>query len=167
MVAEAHRKVLVAEAALDFDASFVEIDDLAVGAICWCKPVTTLEDCDTARFSFALSGGDTTPAGDIQIFIGKKMGANLRAGEGFGNTLTDHGTEATAADVARMLQGLPSPIKVFTLDETANVTYTAIVDVPDPGPDIQLFIYNNTDEILNGTASPHSAYVEGWGPEGQ
>jgi hypothetical protein len=164
MVTELHRKIFVAEAALDFDTNFAAIDSLAAGSMCWNNPIVTMEDCDFAEVFAQIKAGATTPAGTIEFYAGR-AGSNLRSAEGYGNTLTDHGTEATAADVARMLQGLPPPVKVITCDETADVVYTCSFRVWYPGADWNLFIYNNTDEAFNGTSSPHSVYARGWGPE--
>jgi hypothetical protein len=160
---EIHRKLLVAEAALDFDTAFATIDNLPAGDLCWCKPFTGLEDCDFAEIFTAISSGATSPTGTLEWYAGR-AGTNLRAAAGFGNTLTDHGVEGTAADVADMLACLGPPVKVIDV-ATADTVYTASFRVWYPGADCQVFLYNNTDEALDGTSSPHSAYIRGWGPE--
>ena len=148
---EVHRKILVAEAAADFDTSFAEIDDLPAGDVCWCKPITTLGDCDVVRIYLLISSGDTSPEGTIQIFVGRKNVGGSGIGHGSGLTLdevlTDHGREGTDADVTKLLACLPAPVKVFTCDATPNVKYSSVVDVPAPGDSFQIFIYNASDEI--------------------
>lgn len=170
MANELHRKILVAEAAADFDTNFAEIDDLPAGDICWCKPITTLGDCDMARLYIQLSSGDATPEGSLEVWVGRKNVGGSAIGSGSGLTLdealSDHGKEADAADVTRLLACLDLTA-AFTCDASANVKYTAAVDVRDPGDSFQIFVYNRSDEQLDGTSSPHKIYVEGWGWESQ
>ena len=162
MANESHRKILVAEAAVDFDASFAEIDSLPAGDLCWAAPLTGLGDCDYADFQAKIKTGASTPAGTVEFWVGRG-GTNLKAAEAFA-TLTDHGTEGTAATVANMLACLHQVANVSP-DETADKVYTLSFRVWYPGNYLQLYCYNNTDEALNGTSSPHAVYVTGWGPE--
>jgi len=163
MANELHRKILVAETALDYDTNFAEIDGLAAGSLCWCKNITTMEDCEYAEVFAAISSGGTSPEGTIN-FYGGRAGTNLRTAAGFGNTLTDHGTEGTAADVTDMIACLGSPVKIIPI-VTADTVYTVSFKFWYPGADWNLFIHNNTNEALDNTSSPHSVYAVGWGPE--
>lgn len=167
MANEIHNKIFIAEAALDFDTSFAEIDSLPAGDLCWCAPISsaTWDDAEWAQIFAAISSGGSSPEGTIEFYWGR-AGSNLRAGEGFGNTLTDHGTEGTAADVSDMLACLGTPKEVIEV-ATADTIYTIDFWIPRPTNGSQLFIYNNTDEALDGTSSPHSVYAIAWGPEVQ
>lgn len=164
MANELHRKLLVAEVGVDFNtaATWSQIDSLPAGDMCWSAPITTLEDCEFAEFFVAISGGPTSPEGSVEFYAGK-AGANLRAANEFA-TLTDHGTEGTTATIASMLQCLDL-LDQITWATEADTTFTKVFELWYPGADCQLFILNNTDEALDGTASPHKVYVRGWGSE--
>lgn len=162
---EVHNKIIVAEASMDFDASFAEIDGVAAGDMVWSAPISSVswDDAEWAQIFAAISSGGTSPTGTIEFYWGR-AGSNLRVAEGFGNTLTDHGEEVTTADVDDMLACLGLPIGVINVN-TASTVYTIEMWVPRPTNGGQLFIYNNTDEALDSTGSPHSVYIIGWAPE--
>lgn len=160
-MAQVHRTTLVAEVAVNFNTSFAVLDSLADLALAWCAPITTLEDCDIARFWLSLKSG-TNPSGPVEIYAAR-AGTNIRPGSDFA-TLTTYGSSTTTADIDNILACLGAPIKSIMMD-TSDKTYTAQCDLWFPGPSCQLFVYNNSNAALNGTFSPHSVYVAGLGPE--
>jgi hypothetical protein len=165
MANEIHNKIIVAEAAMVFGSSFANIDSLPAGDLTWSDPLSSAswDDAEWAQVFAAISSGGTSPVGQLAFFWGR-AGSNLRAGEGFGNTLTSSGTEGTDADVADILACLGSPYKVVAVN-SADTVYTCEFWIPRPTNGGQLWIYNDTDEALDGTSSPHSVYIIGWGPE--
>jgi hypothetical protein len=160
---EVHRKILVTEAAITYGTNWANIDSLPDGDMTWCAPVTSMEDCDYCEVFAAISSGGTAPDGTVEFYVGRK-GTNLQAGDGFGGTLTASGVEATLADAVSMAQELGPPVKVLYQDQ-ADKVYTCSFRVWYPGASFLLFIFNRTGEALDGTASPHSVYGRGWGPE--
>lgn len=162
MANENHRKILVVEAALDFNTGFSTLDNLPAGDLAWSAPVTSLEDCDEAEFFFQIKTGPTSPEGSVQFYLGR-AGSNLRDASSFA-TLTDHGTEGAAGTITSILACLEY-IDAFGVQTEADAVWTVSFKVPNPGGICQPFVYNNTDEAFNGTSSPHAAYVRGWGPE--
>lgn len=158
---QVHRTTLVAEVAVNFNTAFAVIDSLADNGLAWCAPLTTLEDCDIARFWAAISSG-TSPAGTLEIYAAR-AGTNIRPGSDF-ETLTTYGSSTTTANIDNILACLGAPLKSIYMD-TSDKVYTAQFDLWFPGANCQLFIYNNTGAALDGTSSPHSVYVAGLGPE--
>lgn len=158
---EGHRKIFVAEAALDFGVSQAELNSLPAGDIAWCNNVTTLEDCDFAEFFMKITVGATSPEGTIEYYAAR-AGSNLRTADHH-ITLTDHGNEGTAADVADIIADCGPPLKVIPVLGTASIVYQHDFRFWYPGADFNLFVYNNTDEAF--AASGNDGYVRGWGPE--
>lgn len=169
MANEIHRKLLVTLADLDFDTAFAALDSLADGDLAWCAPITTLEDCDFAEFFPRIKVGTSpTSGGTIEFYAGggDDGGTEKRVGTD-DITTTDHGTETTDADITRVLGTLGAPLFVISVDGTTDKIYTAKFRLWYPGADVNLFVLNNTGAALNGTSSPHSVSVRGWGPEVQ
>lgn len=161
MTNEVHRKLLVAAAALDFDTGEAAIDSLPTGDLCWSAPVTTMEDCDWMEvFATIVSG--TSPDGNVS-FAAARSDGTIQVGTN-DVTLTDHGTEGTAADVARVLAAI-GPIRRSVYQDTSAINYSCSFWIPNPGASINIFIYNNTGVTL--AASGHAVRARGWGPEVQ
>ena len=166
---EIHRKLLVAITDLDFGVSFVELDSLPNGDLAWCAPVTSCEDCDIAEIFYQIKVGTSpTDGGDFRFYVGRgdDGSGEIRAGTD-DITTTDHGTEATAADVSRVLGALGPPLKSVRVDGNTDSIYSGSFRVWYPGADFNVYLYNNTGAALNGTSSPHLVRVRGWGPEVQ
>lgn len=161
MANEIHRKLLVAAADLDFDTSFGVINSLPAADLCWSAPVTTLEDCDWMEVFARITAG-TSPTGNVSFYVGRTDGT-LQVGTD-DVTLTDHGTEGTAADISRVLATLGPPRASVYMDNSASV-YTVSFWVPNPGASINVFVYNNSGVAL--PASGHQVRARGWGPEVQ
>ena len=162
MANEVHRKLDVAEAALDFGVSAAELNDLPAADIAWCKPITTLATCDFAEFTMQITVGGTTPEGSIQYYVARDTGTLIVADHHI--TLTDHGNEGTAADITDIIADCGAPVFVVPLTTaTASIVYQHSFRVWYPGDSIVLFCYNATDEAF--AASGNSGYVRGWLPE--
>lgn len=169
MANEVHRKLLVALADLNFGSSFANLDSLADGDLAWSSPLTSLEDCDFAEFFSRLKVGTSpTNGGTIEFYAGRGDDGSPEKRVGTDDiTTTATGTETTDADIARILGTLGAPLFVIAVDGTTDKIYTASFRMWYPGADCQLFVLNNTGAALNGTGSPHSISVRGWGPEVQ
>lgn len=163
MANELHRKILVAEADVDFDTNAGEIDGVASGDMVWCAPITTLEDCDVAEFFPKIKVGTLSAAGTIEFYYASS-GSSRRVGQDFA-TLTDHG-EATADTVVAQLKQCLDLVKVIgtTGDDDAK-TFDVSFEVFNPGGNGQLFIYNGTGAAFASGGSEHGVRVRGWGPE--
>lgn len=162
-----HRSILVELADLDFGSSFADLDSLPDGDLAWSAPVTTLGACDYADVFAQLKVGTTpTAGGTIEFYAGGGDGGGTTKRVGTDDIdTTDHGKEATAGDVTRVLGTLGGPAAVIAVDATSNKIYTVRFRLWYPGPDLTLFVANNTGVAFNGTSSPHSISVRGWGPE--
>lgn len=158
---EIHKKETVAEAALDFGVSGAELNSLPAGDICWCAPVTTMDDEEYAQVTLAINAGTATPEGTIEVYVGEDTGTLITADHHI--VLSDHGNEGTATDVASILADLGSPYRVIPVTE--QITYTFAFKIWQPGTSLTIFVYNNTDEAF--AASGHSAYIRGFLPEVQ
>lgn len=166
MATETHRKILVAESAVDFDANAAEIDGVASGDMIWCAPITTLGDCDLAEFFIKIKVGTLTAAGTINLYFASS-GDTRRVGQDFA-TLTDHGEATSDTVVAQLKQCLGGPVAVIgtTGDDDAK-TFDVSFLVSDPGDNCQLFIYNGTGAAFASGGSEHGVRVRGLGPEFQ
>lgn len=162
-----HRSLLVALANVDFGASFAELDSLPDGDLAWCAPITSLEDCDFADFFARIKVGTSpTAGGTIEFYAGGGDDGGTEKRVGTDDIVTtDHGKEATDADITRVLGTLGAPIAVISVDATTDKIYTVRFPLWYPGADVNLFVLNNTGAALNGTSSPHSVSVRGWGPQ--
>ena len=158
MANEVHYKIDVTEAALDFDTV---LNSLAAADISWCAPVTTMEDCERAEVTMAIVVGAGTPEGTIEYYVARDTGTLIVADHHI--TLTDHGTEGTAADIGDILADCGAPVFVVPVLGTASIVYTHRFQIWYPGDSFNLLVYNNTDEAF--AAAGHSGYVRGWLPE--
>jgi hypothetical protein len=161
---EIHRKALVSEAALDWGVSAAELNALPAGDIAWCKPVTTLEDCDYAEVTMAVKVGTTSPEGTLEYYVARDTGTLMVADHHI--TLTDHGNEGVAADITDIIADCGHPVWVVPCTSAvASIVYTHSFRIWWPEDSFVVFCYNNTDEAL--AASGHSGYVRGYGLEVQ
>ena len=77
---EVHNKTDVAEADVDFDTSFAELDSLGDKDLAWSAPITSLEDCSLAEFGVQLKTGTSpTAGGTVEIYYAKNL-ANVVPG---------------------------------------------------------------------------------------
>ncbi|MBD3671900.1 MAG: hypothetical protein HUJ26_00105 [Planctomycetaceae bacterium] len=172
MANEIHNKIIVAEAEMVFGTAFANIDSLPAGDLTWSDPLSAAawDDAAWAEIFFQIKLGATSPAGSVEFYWGR-AGTNLRAAENASltgsNTLTSSGVEATAADVELMIASLGGPVHLFGANENASEIITGAFKVFNPGNGSQLYVYNNTDEALDGTSSPHKIYIRGFAPEVQ
>jgi hypothetical protein len=164
MANEIDQKILVAAAALDFDTGDAAIDSLPDGDLCWCAPVTTMTTASFAEVIAAIKMGTTPTAGGTVEFYEALSDGTLQQGTN-DITLSDHGTEGTAADVQRVLGAVGPPIGVITVDATTDIVYTSSFKLHNPGGSYNILIYNNTGATLNSAG--HSVRATGWGPEVQ
>jgi len=155
----ATQKVLTAyeaAAVLDFGADNVVLDNLAVGAVAWCKPEAHASPCaPQVEVFFSIKVNDTTQTapGYIEFYVlrGDDHASEIRTA-GFLGDLSDHGACTTAALVAELRASVPPDHTVGTT-VTAAVVYRGSFIIDDPGPDWQLAVYNGTDQALNATAN--------------
>jgi len=157
MANEVHQKLEVAEAALDFNAG-AELDELPVGDMAWCAPVTTLEDCDRAEVTFAITVGGTSPEGTIEYYVARDTGTLIVADHHI--DLSDHGTEGTAADIEDIISDCGPPVFTCPVNGTASIVYTHSFLVWYPTASLNILVYNNTDEAF--AADGNDGYIRGW-----
>lgn len=155
-MAEVHRKILVAEASVNFSTN---LNSLADGDIAWSDPITTLEDCDFADV-WALIDAGTSVGGNVEFYAARQGTALSPAGGII--TTTGTGAETTTTGVADVLACLGAPVKAMYMD-TDGEEYTVQFRVWFPGSSLQLFVHN--DSAAAFASSGHSVYITGWGPE--
>lgn len=161
MANEIHQKTLVSLASL----TVTSLNSLADGDLMWFAPITTLGTCEYAQLWLQMTAGTSpTAGGTFEVYRGAFDGGSLYTGTDDVD-LSATGTETTAADVARVLGTLGSPIAVISVDATSGVVYTTQAKIWQPEPNLILFGYNATGAAL--AASGHAATILGRGPEVQ
>jgi len=147
-------------AALDFGADGAELDALAVGEICWCKPVAdTTPSVSAVMIHYSIKvDSDWAAAASIEFYFGRSNGTIIDCGEL--GTMSDHGSNSTAATVARARANLHLA-HVINADATASIVYTGNFIIDEPGPSWQLFVYNgNAAKTLDHAGSTNSVSWE-------
>lgn len=156
-----------AAAALDFDTAGATLKNLANLAVGWSAPVTDASPCPDrvmVHASIKVHSSAPTAGGSIEFYLLRADDHATEIRDGDTITSTDHGTNATAAVVARLRQNL-GLVGLIIVDATADVVYQKSFVINDPGTDWVLLVYNGTGQVLANEDSVHVVHYRSIMPQ--